>query len=70
MSCGGGTRYRSRELCCKSGLEWDACVRDCGLSDSGSRDSSDCNTVCYNDGSYDGGSCHCRPEWAGYCCSD
>nr|XP_022286589.1 sushi, nidogen and EGF-like domain-containing protein 1 isoform X1 [Crassostrea virginica] len=65
-SCGGGKRYRTREV-------WHKNIPECmGFDKCASSDMgfyiSTCNTICYN-GSPSGGLCSCQIGWHGKCCN-
>lgn len=65
-SCGGGRRYRTREVWIRT----DKCTLDfnnCATDDMGS-EYSDCNTFCYNGGTFSS-YCACVTGWYGSCCS-
>ncbi|KAL3856722.1 hypothetical protein ACJMK2_011445 [Sinanodonta woodiana] len=68
VTCGGGTSFRTRELCCPSELKVDDCIKYCSKSFSGFSDFGTCNELCYNGGSYFSGTCQCLPEYDGRCC--
>ncbi|KAL3856723.1 hypothetical protein ACJMK2_011446 [Sinanodonta woodiana] len=70
VTCGGGTVYRNRGLCCPSNLNVHDCLTNCGKDYSDSQDYLTCNEKCFNGGSYYSGSCHCLPEYDGPCCLD
>ncbi|KAK3587125.1 hypothetical protein CHS0354_006768 [Potamilus streckersoni] len=70
QTCGGGTFYRSRSLCCPSELQVNECLTYCGKTSSGFHEYGNCNEICYNGGNYYSGSCHCLPEYDGICCSE
>ncbi|XP_052789244.1 uncharacterized protein LOC128223855, partial [Mya arenaria] len=65
-TCGGGTRQRSRSLCCKTGLSFDECLDQCGLVNTAS-DSETCNGICFNGGIFSS-SCSCTDAFYGSCC--
>lgn len=70
-TCGGGTRYRSRRLCCQN--DWlarglDYCVTQCNRDSAGFRERSTCNAFCYNSGTMTFGFCSCRNGYYGSCC--
>ncbi|XP_053392349.1 uncharacterized protein LOC128555022 [Mercenaria mercenaria] len=67
-SCGGGSRQRSRTLCCFIGQSFSSCIRDCGYSSSDAHQSEDCNEICYNGGQHNGYSCNCPDTYYGSCC--
>ncbi|XP_071110876.1 A disintegrin and metalloproteinase with thrombospondin motifs adt-1-like isoform X4 [Haliotis cracherodii] len=66
-TCGGGIQTRTRSLCCKADLDYDACLRDCSLPNTG-RETQSCNTDCQHGGTYSNGYCHCPPLRYGICC--
>lgn len=66
-SCGGGRRYRSREV----SIRTDKCALDfnvCATDDMG-WEFSDCNTICFNGGTFSS-VCVCLIGWYGSCCSN
>lgn len=72
QSCGGGQRSRTRSLCCKSQLSWDACLSDCGLT-AANWETERCGDICYNGGVIYGssiGSCECENTFYGSCCEN
>ena len=72
QTCGGGTRRRTRGVCCDADLTFDECMNSCGLSSRHSAASESCNNLCFNGGSYTGGgfysNCNCKDPFYGYCC--
>ncbi|XP_060571633.1 sushi, von Willebrand factor type A, EGF and pentraxin domain-containing protein 1-like [Ruditapes philippinarum] len=75
-SCGGGTRKRDRNTCCKAELapHLRVCLADCGISYdhyiNSIYASESCNNYCYNGGTYRYGYCRCRIGYKGTCCGD
>ena len=69
-SCGGGHKYRSREICCDSDLSTDECLTSCGKARSGFHESTTCNEWCYHGGTYSSDHCICPETHTGYCCSE
>ncbi|XP_052786719.1 uncharacterized protein LOC128222017 [Mya arenaria] len=67
LTCGGGSKTRSRELCCKTSLTYSECIDECNLV-SHSSESTTCNSYCYNGASYIGGWCRCPAGYKGTCC--
>lgn len=67
QSCGGGYRYRSREVWLyeKCNLEF----RYCATNDMGYDYDYSCNAICHH-GSYLNGSCRCQTGWNGRCCNN
>ena len=75
--CAGGHQRRSREFCCKHGLELRECMKDCKLDydvmSSRFRDTKSCNQLCYNGGTFMSsyfGYCRCPTRYRGTCCED
>lgn len=68
----GGSKRRSRPLCCDSDWNFDECVNRCGLSRDGAHETVGCGNVCYNRGMISGtlySSCICTYETYGSCCN-
>ena len=66
-SCGGGQREGLRAV----SINTNKCELNfyvCATGDMGS-DNSDCNTICFNGGTYSG-VCVCQIGWYGSCCSN
>ena len=68
-TCGGGYKSRSRELCCNLDHDIYECLTHCGKDRSGFRESTTCNELCYNGGTYTSGRCICPETHTGSCCS-
>ncbi|XP_052789246.1 uncharacterized protein LOC128223857 [Mya arenaria] len=66
-TCGGGTRHRSRKLCCKTSWSYDECLNKCDHLESDSIDSETCNGICYNGGNFSS-KCVCKDPYYGSCC--
>lgn len=83
-ACGGGYKYRYRQLCCRvengKVIDYDLCLQECKKSNSDSREYTFCNTSCHNGGSfhfdhhdinsytYNYGHCICSQKYGGACC--
>lgn len=75
-TCGGGTRWRYRLICCKAELSDDirACISNCNYDMSYYRNNRDeygpCNQVCFNGGTFtqQAGNCACHDFYDGDCC--
>ncbi|KAK3605643.1 hypothetical protein CHS0354_032595 [Potamilus streckersoni] len=48
VSCGMGITSRSRGLCCKEGQEFNACIKECGITNE-AFDQKECNESCEGD---------------------
>ena len=66
-TCGGGTRTRSRGICCRSSWSWNECVDKCRKSNNDAHQTESCNTFCLN-GVHYFGACNCPDHLFDDCC--
>lgn len=68
-SCGGGYKYRTRQVWLYDDRPGCDTFEDCASSDMGEEYDYACNTICYH-GTFYNRRCHCSTGWYGTCCSN
>lgn len=70
VDCGGGTRTRTRTVCCRRFWGFDRCLRECNLTRNDRIIYDVCNVFCYNGGTpVNWGMCGCPVPFTGGCCN-